>query len=155
MTKDTKAAETEVPGKDLATLEAENKALAADKKKLETDLATEKTAHGATKKSLQDAEADKTTLTADKDKLTKDLDAEKKAHNSTKTKLAETEAKLQESPNGKTPEGLNVVYLQTPYGIDKRFRCGIEVTPVRTRHEVDDDVLAALEHDGAILVQRQ
>lgn len=115
MSKDTKTAETQ----DLATLEAENKALQADQKKLETALETETKAHEATKKALEVAEK-----------------------------------KLQELESGKTKNGLNIVYLQTPVGIKTRFRAGIKVTNERTRHEVSDEVLAELQQDNAILISQ-
>ncbi|GGZ77101.1 hypothetical protein GCM10007161_05310 [Ignatzschineria indica] len=115
MSKDTKTAETQ----DLATLEAENKALQADQKKLETALETETKAHEATKKALEVAEK-----------------------------------KLQELESGKTKDGLNIVYLQTPIGIKARFRAGIKVTNERVRHEVSDEVLAELQQDNAILISQ-
>lgn len=113
--------------KDTKTAEMQDLAtLEADKKKLETALEAEEKAHEATKKALEMAEK----------------------------KLEEAENNLQEIESGKTKNGLNIVYLQTPVGIKARFRAGIKVTNERIRHEVSDEVLAELQQDNAILISQ-
>ncbi len=94
--------------------------------------------------------------------LKAELDEEISQHEVTKDQLHEeqyqheiTQQKLAgKSGVSKTKEGLNIVYLQTPLGIEKRFRAGISITKERIRHEVTDEQLALLQSDNAVLISQ-
>lgn len=103
---------------------------------------------------LATLEAENKAFKADQKKLETALETETKAHEVTKKALEMAEKKLQELESGKTKDGLNIVYLQTPVGIKTRFRASIKVTNKRTRHEVSDEVLAELQQDNAILISQ-
>lgn len=103
---------------------------------------------------LATLEAENKALQADQKKLEAALETETKAHEATKKALEVAEKKLQELESGKTKDGLNIVYLQTPVGIKTRFRAGIKITNERVRHEVSDEVLAELQQDNAILISQ-